>query len=111
MEEGEQINEQIRRQFEGAGDMVDGLSRIVTHDERVSSIRFTTVRAAWFRLAMPARVRWSSLTMSMVFPFSRVSHQAGVLREKSIPILSGAITHSGGVFFRNSRVQQYVPPS
>src|SRR6266568_7719444 len=46
MEEGEQINEQIRRQFEGAGDMVDGLPRIVTHDERVSGIRFTTVRAA-----------------------------------------------------------------
>jgi uncharacterized protein YjbI with pentapeptide repeats len=33
-----------------------------------------------------------------------------VVREKSIPILSGAITHLGGVFFRNDRVQQYVPP-
>ena len=35
MEEGSQIDQEVRREFERTGDMVDGLLRIIAHNERV----------------------------------------------------------------------------
>jgi hypothetical protein len=37
MEEGVEIDQQIRGQFEGAGGMVNGLGSIVAHDEWIVS--------------------------------------------------------------------------
>ncbi len=37
-------------------------------------------------------------------------HWAEEISERSIPLLLDALDHSGGLFFRNEEVQQYVPP-
>src|SRR5690349_19296201 len=46
-EEGEEIDQNVGGQFDGAGGMVDRLSRIIAHDERVRPQRLGAVRTGF----------------------------------------------------------------
>jgi len=45
VEEGKEIDQQISCQFERTGDVVDGLHRVISHDERISHKRQVAVGA------------------------------------------------------------------
>jgi hypothetical protein len=70
-EEGEEIDQDVGSEFDGAGGMMDFLS----------------------------------------FDLSPTPVGGDQISERSIPLLPDVSDHSGGWFFRNEKVQQYVPPS
>jgi len=111
-EEGVEINQDVGGKFEGAGGVVDGLSRIIAHDSWVSPQRLRAVRTGFVQ-AHHSREQTVDVVDNEhdVLPLFRVSHRhrSEEISERSIPLLPDALNHSGDWFFRNEGVPKYVP--
>lgn len=112
--EGVEVYENFRGEFGGASGMVDLHPGLIAHDERVGCEGFGTVGTP-FREARNSRrdpvfVIHDEHDFFLFLTSLSPTRSAGVLQE-SIPVMPGALASSKAAFFRNGRVQQYVPPS
>jgi hypothetical protein len=114
MKERVEIHQDLGGEGGSARGVVDLESGLVAHDERIGCQGFGTVGASFRQTRNPCpQAVFVVQDEHDGLPLFRVSHrpQSEEISEKSIPILLDALDHSGGWFFRNEEVQQYVPPS
>jgi hypothetical protein len=100
-EEGEEIDQDVSGEFDSTRRMVDGLSRIITHDERVRPQRLGAVRTGFVE-ASHSRQQAVGIVDDEDdgLPLFRVSYRyrSEKISERSIPILLDALDHSEGGF-------------
>ena len=111
IEERAEVYLDINSQCGGTGGMKDVESRIIVHDQGILPQGFTALRAVFRETLNACPLEMFVSDDEHGGSFLTSSTLLRVLFEKSIPSVPALLACSEGLFYRNERVQQYVPPS